>query len=66
MAGSRANWENQTGESDMSGSSLTKEERKENKNNKDRMIDSVPGDKGSTVDKIRKAKLKQEEAMEGE
>ena len=66
MAGSRAAWENQTGESDQSAPPLTPKERKANAQNKDRMIDRIPGDKGSTVDKTRTRNQKMKEAIEQE
>jgi len=64
MAGSRASWQDQT------VAPLTSHEVKANKKDnkeqgKERMIDHIPGDKGSTVDQLRSRKQKLDEAIEG-
>lgn len=61
MAGSRAAWQ------DQSAPPLTPAERKANATSKEKkLVDYVPGDKGSTVDKIREANKKRKAAMEQE
>ena len=51
---------------DQSAPQLTPKEVEENKKNKDKLVDKVPGDKGSTVDKIRQANERLRKAIDEE